>query len=63
MTFCDIHINRLKLLSIERLFAPWMFIYQIIIMLENEQKLVDNLNIFFTGYYHADCTANHKYVP
>ena len=39
MTFCDIHINRLKLLSIERLFAPWMFTYQIIIMLETSTLL------------------------
>ena len=21
------------------------------------------LNKLFAGYYHADCTANHKYVP
>ena len=41
------------ILSIERLFAPWMFTYQIIIMLEtstlltvdkNEQTLVERLN-------------------
>ena len=60
------------ILSIERLFAPWMFTYQIIIMLEtstlltvdkNEQTLVERLNKLFTGYYHADCTGNHKYVP
>ena len=31
MTFY-IHINRLKLFSIERLFAPWMFTYKIIII-------------------------------
>ena len=49
-----------------------MFTYQIIIMLQtstlltvdkNEQTLVQRLNELFTGYYHADCTANHKYVP
>ena len=49
-----------------------MFTYQIIIMLEtstlltvdkNEQTLAERLNKLFTGYYHADCTANHKYVP
>ena len=49
-----------------------MFTYQIIIMLEtstlltvdkNEQTLVERLNKLFAGYYHADCTANHKYVP
>ena len=60
------------ILYIERLFAPWMFTYQIIIMLEtstlltvdkNEQTLAERLNKLFTGYYHADCTANHKYVP
>ena len=54
----------------ERLFAPWMFTYQIIFMLEtlltvekNEQTLVERLNKLFTRYYHADCTTNHKYVP
>ena len=70
MTFCDIHIN--IIIYIERLFAPWMFTYQIIIVLEtstmltvdkNEQTLVERLNKLFAGYYHADCTANHKYVP
>ena len=45
MTFV-IYIG-LIVLSIERLFAPWMFTYQIINMLENEQTLVEN----------------HKYVP
>ena len=49
-----------------------MFIYQIIIMLQtltlltvdkNEQTLVERQNELFTGYYHADCTANQKYVP
>ena len=49
-----------------------MFTYQIIIMLEtstlltlvkNEQTLVERLNELFAGYYHADCTANNKYVP
>ena len=30
---------------------------------KNEQTLVDRLNKLFTGYYLADCTANHKYVP
>ena len=49
-----------------------MFTYQIIIMLEtstlltvdeNEQTLVERLNKLFTGYYHADCTAHHNYVP
>ena len=59
------------ILSIERLFAPWMFTYQIIIMLEtstlltvdkNEQTLVERLYELFVGYYHADCTASHKYV-
>ena len=48
-----------------------MFTYQIIFMLEtstlltvdkNEQTLVERLNKLFTRYYHADCTANHKYV-
>ena len=60
------------ILSIERLFGPLMFTYQIIIMHEtstlltvdkNEQTLVERLNKLFTVYYHADCTANHKYVP
>ena len=60
------------ILSIEQLFAPWMFTYQIIIMLatstlltvdKNKQTLVERLNKLFAGYYHADCTANHKYVP
>ena len=60
------------LLFIERLFAPWMFTYQVIIMLETstlltvdkiEQTLVQRLNKLFAGYYHTDCTANHKYVP
>ena len=67
MTFCDIHIN----ISIERLFAPWMFTYQIFIMLEtstlltvdkNEQTLVERLNKLFTGYYQADCTVFLKDV-
>ena len=58
--------------SIERLFAPWMFIHQINIMLEtstlltvdkNEQTVVERLNKLFAGYYHAVCTANHKYIP
>ena len=48
MTFCD----NILILSIERLFAPWMFTYQIIIMFEtstlltvdkNEQTLVERL--------------------
>ena len=30
---------------------------------KNEQTLVKRLNKLFTGYYHADRTANHKYVP
>ena len=30
---------------------------------KNEQTLVERLNKLFAGYYHADCTANHKYVP
>ena len=57
------------ILSIERLFAPWMFTYQIIIMHEtstllmvdkNEQTLVERLDKLFAGYYHADCTANQS---
>ena len=49
-----------------------MFTYQIPIMLEtstlltvdkNEQTWVERLNKLFRGYYHADCTANRKYVP
>ena len=61
------------ILSIERLFAPSMVTYQIIIMLEtltlltvdkNEKTLVERRNKLFTGYYvHAVCTANHNYAP
>ena len=61
-------------LSIELLFAPWMFILArsllclkrtstLLTVDKNEQTLVECLNKLFTGYYHADCTANHKYVP
>ena len=59
----------ISILSIEQLFAPWMFTYPIIIMStllmvdKNEQTLVERLNKLFAGYYHADCTANYKYVP
>ena len=64
MTFCDIHINIIYWVTICTLdvYLPDNY-YALLTVDKNEQTLVERLNKLFAGYYHADCTANHKYVP
>ena len=64
MTFCDINNNIIYWATIFTLdvYLPDHY-YALLTVDKNEQTLVERPNKLFAGYYHADCTAKHKYVP